>query len=442
MRFGRWLPALLAFAAAAAALLVLSGAGAAANGPELSIGVNPASVVKQNGNLNYAGPNCPGKAWNCTTATKVVQIAAGSGKNRVDCTGETFTEGGQNCVVVQTGDDNSARCVERSTAAAQAQSCTITQTGARNDALIDQTVDQNGGSTQTVTQDASLTQTSAGSFNRATVSQSSKQSTHEGPDQTQNTDQSVRANQTAAAGAENRLNADQSQDQNAQAGLSQKQDWDPATLRDCLPFSPASSPHTCANIAQSSQAGDNSSHLRQVVKQNAHSNDVAVQLQGNFTGGLDARVHQDTATGHQHNDANQDKRQHAKAAPGSTQVQVDPTYCCGVGSQVGGSDNKESIDQAVSQDATEPLAFQESALIGQSLTPNGTCDVKQHASNNADSATNSASLTPCPFLLVATECTSAVEEEVGGCTAFTPITKPPNDFCLQCVAGPLSFVRP
>ena len=73
MRFGRWLPALLAFSAAAAALLVLSGAGAAANGPDLSspqsvdsyllsIGVNPASVVKQNGNLNYAGPNCPGKA--------------------------------------------------------------------------------------------------------------------------------------------------------------------------------------------------------------------------------------------------------------------------------------------------------------------------------------------------------------------------------------------
>src|ERR671937_1900737 len=208
MRFGRWLPALTAFAAAAAALLVLSGAGAAANGPDLSspqsvdsyllsIGVNPASVVKQNGNLNYAGPNCPGKAWNCTTATKVVQVAAAGGKNRVDCTGDTFSEGGQTCVVVQTGDDNSARCVERSTAAAQAQSCTITQTGARNDAMIDQSVDQNGGSTQAVTQEASLTQTSGGNFNHGSISQSAKQSTHDGPEQTQRADQSMLVNQVA-----------------------------------------------------------------------------------------------------------------------------------------------------------------------------------------------------------------------------------------------------
>jgi hypothetical protein len=452
MRFGRWLPALLAFAAAAAALLALSGAGAAANGPDLStpqsidsyllsIGVNPASVVKQNGNLNYAGPNCPGRGWTCTTATKVVQNAAAGGKNRVDCTGASFTEGGQNCVVVQTGDDNSARCVERSTAAAQAQSCTITQTGARNDALIDQTVDQNGGSTQFATQDASLMQTSNGGFNRAKIGQSSKQSTHDGPDQTQNTDQSVQANQIAMAGAENRLNGDQSQDMNAEAGSSQKQDWDPATLPDCLPLSPSSSPHVCANISQSSQAGDNNAHLRQVVTHNAKSNDVAVQLQGNFAGGLDARVHQDTVSGRQHNDANQDKRQHAKAAPGSTQTQVDPFYCCGF-SQAGGAENHESINQSSSQDATEPLAFQESTLIGQSLTPNGTCDVKQHASDNADSTTNSASLTPCPFLLLATECSSAVEEEVGGCTAFTPITRPPNDCGIECVTGPLAFALP
>jgi hypothetical protein len=180
-----------------------------------------------------------------------------------------------------------------------------------------------------------------------------------------------------------------------------------------------------------------------VVTQNAKSNDVAVQLQGNFAGGLDAQIHQDTATGHEHNDANQDKRQHAKAAPGSDQTQVDPIYCCGADSQVGGSDNRESIDQASSQDATEPLAFQESALIGQSLTPSGTCDVKQHASDNADSTTNSASVTPCPFLVLATECSSAVEEEPGGCTAFAPVTTPPNECGIDCIAvGPLAFIRP
>ena len=452
MRFGRWLPALSALAAAAAALLVVTGAGAAANGPDLSspagadaylasIGVNPASVVHQNGDKNYAGPNCPGKGWNCTTGTAVVQIAAAGGQNRVECTGEKLGEGGQTCVVVQTGADNTARCIERSSAAAQAQSCTITQTGAKNDALIDQSVDQNSGSTQTATQEASLTQTSAGSGNRGSISQSAKQSTNEGTDQAQRADQSMMVNQIATGGAVNKLNADQLQDENAQGGLHQSQDWDPPVLPDCFPSSPSASPHTCANISQSSQAGDNDAHLRQVVKHNAHSNDVAVQLQGNFAGGLDARVHQDTATGRQRNDANQDKRQHAHGAPGSTQTQVDPIFCCGAGSQAGGADNKESIDQASSQDASEPLAFQESTLVGQSLTPNGSCDVKQHARNNADSTTNSASFTPCPFLLLATQCTSAVEEQAGGCTAFTPITTPPNGCEIECVAGPLAFVR-
>ena len=451
MRFGRWLPALTAFAAVAAALLVLTGAGAAANGPDLSspqsidaylasIGVNPASVVHQAGDKNYAGPNCPGKGWNCTAEARVVQIAAAGGQNRAECTGGTLGAGGQTCLVVQTGGDNNARCVERSTAAAQAQSCTITQTGARNDAMIDQSVDQNAGSTQAVTQEASLTQTSGGNFNHGSISQSAKQSTHDGPEQTQRADQSMVVNQVASGGADNKLNADQVQDQNADGGLTQFQNFDQAALPDCLPVSPSTSPHVCANLAQSSQAGDNKAHLRQLVKEDAKSNDAATQNQGNFAGGFDARVHQDSVSGRQQNDANQDKRQHAKGAPGSTQTQVDPLYCCGTGSQAGGSGNRESIDQASVQDASEPLAFQDSTLIGQSLTPNGTCDVKQHARNNSDSTTNSASLSPCPFLLVATECSSAVEEEPAGCTAFAPITTPPDGCGTECLAvAPLAF---
>src|ERR1700704_3052128 len=52
-----------------------------------SIGVDPGSVVVQQGRLNYAGPNCPGAGWNCTTANMVVQIStsASPGANIFDC---------------------------------------------------------------------------------------------------------------------------------------------------------------------------------------------------------------------------------------------------------------------------------------------------------------------------------------------------------------------
>ena len=41
-----------------------------------SLGVDPRGVVIQRGARNYAGPNCPGAAWNCTTSTRVVQISS------------------------------------------------------------------------------------------------------------------------------------------------------------------------------------------------------------------------------------------------------------------------------------------------------------------------------------------------------------------------------
>src|SRR5438128_5170104 len=52
-----------------------------------SIGVDPGSVVVQQGPLNYAGPNCPGEGWNCTTASMVVQISSATspGANIFDC---------------------------------------------------------------------------------------------------------------------------------------------------------------------------------------------------------------------------------------------------------------------------------------------------------------------------------------------------------------------
>ena len=144
MRFGRLLPALLAFAAAAAVLMALAGAGTAASqqpaksgavAPDLrsvgtgpaavakihsylrSIGLDPRTVVIQTGKRNYAGPRCPGKRWTCTTATRVLQ--AGS-DNVYQCSpaasvvSSTNDGGTQTCEVTQSNPAEAAmrRCYD------------------------------------------------------------------------------------------------------------------------------------------------------------------------------------------------------------------------------------------------------------------------------------------------------------------------------------------
>jgi hypothetical protein len=425
MRVGRLLPA-LSLCAAAAMALALAGAGTAApSGPDLStsagadgyllsMGVDPASVAHQAGLLNYAGPKCPGKGWSCTTNTRVVQISASGGQNRVECDGDVFTEEGQTCVVVQEGDVNNAVCVERSTAATEMQSCSIMQSGARNDARIDQSIDQRGGATQDAVQTASLVQTSSGGFNHAKVGQDVQQSTSDGTDQTQDAHQSAEISQTGTGVADNDLQTDQGQHQKAFGGTTQDQNESSSGVTDCSTNTPAE-PNQCANVQQESEAGNNSSHLRQSVNEdaNADKGGPATQQQGSSSGGTEARVHQKTDTGHQLNDANQDKHQHLSGPDGSTQTQFDPMFCCGAGSQIGGT-GRENINQQVAQDATDPNAAQEALLLGQSLTPDGTCDIKQMARNNIDSARNAESLTPCPFLELAIVCANGPTEIVPG----------------------------
>src|SRR5918992_1300511 len=133
----------------AVALLLVGGAGGATQPPKKldltnaaaidstlrSLGVDPVTVVKQTGLQNYAGPNCPGIGWNCTTQTTVVQIALAGGENRTECSGKpadttTVTPGDQSCIVVQTAPDkgeNRARCRETSSDPVVIQTCVIVQ---------------------------------------------------------------------------------------------------------------------------------------------------------------------------------------------------------------------------------------------------------------------------------------------------------------------------
>ena len=135
-------------------------------------------------------------------------------------------------------------------------------------------------------------------------------------------------------------------------------------------------------------------------------------------GGLDGRVHQETDNpGHSVNEVNQNKalKQTAPKGPGSSQTQIDPVRCCGTFSQLGGSGNTETINQASALSASNPGASQSSSIIGESRTPDGTCIISQKASINGDSDTNGATHTPCPLLIVETAC------NVDGCTAETPV---------------------
>jgi hypothetical protein len=96
-----------------------------------ALGVNPAGVVIQRGTKNYAGPNCPGGDWNCTTAQRVVQIAAAPGVNSFSCTpAGGGTTAPNTCVIVQsaTTANNVAACKVSGNVPGVTQSCTVTQT--------------------------------------------------------------------------------------------------------------------------------------------------------------------------------------------------------------------------------------------------------------------------------------------------------------------------
>src|SRR5436190_11528673 len=136
-------------------LLMASGSGA------VSIG-STASTITQSGLRNYAGPNCPGVGWSCTTSTRVVQFAAPGGENRFECTpaAPATSPSTNSCVVDQHGDTNHARCFIRdSTEPTSTESCDITQGGERNYADIHMSTTQGAGPGQDAMQTATVDQT-------------------------------------------------------------------------------------------------------------------------------------------------------------------------------------------------------------------------------------------------------------------------------------------
>jgi hypothetical protein len=448
---------LAVLAMTAASAMVLAGAGSAAKPARAAtpalhpVTIRIAGVVRQVGARNYAGPNCPGAGWNCTTSTRVLQIATAGGANVAQCTnGIVDTSAGQKCTIEQHGTNNTARCFERVNSPDASQLCDITQTGARNTAIVDQQIvgtnnaSERGDQTATVTQGAA--DAGAASLNNVQVNQRVMQNSGgNGNDpaatsQDQEAYQIAEVTQFASGTGSNQSNITQSEDQFAHGSAVQTQSMTPNGT-DCAPAVGAFGPHICANVAQHGENGKNTNALNQSLNQRADSNSAAAdQTQGSFGGGIDGQIHQDTTvggSGSSTNTANQSKRQLESAPAGAIQTQIDPISCCGFASQVGGTGNSETIHQNADLHASEALADQFLDLEGTSNT-DGTCTFDQHATINLDSASQAQTLgPPCPFASASIECTSSdfdgegastlgdvvlQQSEGGGCLVFPPET--------------------
>jgi hypothetical protein len=148
-----------------------------------SHGVNTQGIVVQRGVRNYAGARCPGKKWNCTRAHRVIQFATLA--STFQCS-PSYPTGGSStppdsCVVVQvnTTGDNSAKCVEETSADGAQQNCDITQTNVsgKNDAVVFQLIHESGLQHQTGRQDASVKQDNCSGSNNSAVAQTILQTT-------------------------------------------------------------------------------------------------------------------------------------------------------------------------------------------------------------------------------------------------------------------------
>jgi uncharacterized repeat protein (TIGR01451 family) len=391
----------------------LVGAPTAASSKVRAIGPG---FVRQVGLRNYAGPNCPGSGWNCTSSTRVLQASNPGGQNVAECTDSVVTNP---CTILQNGASNTARCTQKSTTVSSVtQSCTITQTGATNIAFVTQTISQSDGSDQYGSQAAAVTQTGS-ALNQLQLIQDASQNIKTGSTQIQNMYQSAVVIQNASSAGNNvsSLYQSQLQKENAKSTAQSQNDGTGTGLGDCFGGTPTK-PNACANVSQTSVNGTNDNHLKQFISEDQNSSGPATQIQGSSTGGLDGRIHQETTgSGHSNNDVNQNKalKQTVPKGPGSTQDQTDPVRCCGTFSQVGGTGNTETISQSSSLTASDPGADQSSTLIGESNSPTGSCSITQRGSVNNDSNTETNSFSPCPPVTIITSCESGTE---GGCSSF------------------------
>lgn len=372
-----------------------------------SIGIDPGSVVIQQGQLNYAGPDCPGAGWNCTTANKVVQLAPANlpAANVVNCspTVSVTLLGIDECVIVQSSvaslvetasTTNSAGCDMDATGGdKQKQRCKITQHSKKgnNYAYVRERTTQRGGSAQVATQETEITQVSETGRNTAKVTQTIHQTldTHQtgAVTQSQNARQSATVSQTSTSG-DNSSDVGQSQVQNESArtdgSITQEQNTDSLLGRNVE-----------ADVMQTSETGNIASSLQQRITQNQDADTPAgdvIQTEGNLSGGLDGDVLQTTTSltspGVIHSTATQDEdqTQHAETTGALTQTKIGPEFCCA--EQNGGTTaNVNTVSQSSVQTDDEALGStqnsEQTGICSQSVL-GAECTVNQTYTANGE----------------------------------------------------------
>jgi len=462
--FGKW--GLFVLAALASAAVLTSSAGAVTQGsagPNLSTragvvqylashGIDARGIVVQRGSRNYAGPNCPGKGWTCTTATRVLQSGT---TNQYTCTAST---GGtvnppNECVVIQSssGADNNATCLEKVGDPTGTQSCKIYQlnTSGANNAYVQQSVAAAASSfgTQAATQNTEIAQSAMSGSNNAQVNQDLKESQSASIAKTASITQTQDGHQTTAVSQHSDTGANnakvlQSLQLKASAtggtSITQNQDTN------------GNGPNTSAAIYQNSDqdsgpitsSGTNNAYVFQSNDLNASGakTGALTQNQGNFDTGILNTTDQ-RSTGVSTTQVNQSEHQSLGASQyGSlSQTQIGPMWSDP--NQASNAGDTFTVSQSSDQNGS-PGADQldkEEAACGSS----GVCQLTEKASNDHQNVTNSCTSTPTsPCDIGVTLDTSCTEDcgspKCSGECTFPPegSTPPQPNICSQLPSAP------
>jgi hypothetical protein len=427
----------------------------------ISRGIDPGSAVFQVGARNYAGPNCPGSGWNCTTAATVVQIATSAVHTSADNVDQCSDLA---CTIVQTnvtGGENQARCVQFVTDSPATQSCSISQTNTtnRNKAFVFQLIHQSQPQgLQDGQQRATVAQANGSGANDSAIEQSILQTEALALTGAGTIAQSQEAHQRAdvcQGGAisfaclspstgKNASSVVQSNVQRARVrfddgssgSITQHQNTDPTSG-----VAIGARPKSTAVVTQRSVGDTNDSSLRQFNRQIARVHDggetendeeevlsipaafagSVVQQQG-ITGnpvcpshGLCGFVAQDS-TGVERASERQNELQKLQGPPGATQNQNGPEFCCAT--QTGGNPaNVNDVDQVKVQ--LHSSSITDGKIQGHCQSSATSCDVTQFERDNnttsSNSCTNSSTCNPT------IHCTSGFTE-TGPSTVCTPGT--------------------
>jgi hypothetical protein len=316
-----------------------------------SLGIDPAGFVVQRSQRNYAGPDCPGRSWSCTTAKQVIQIAGHGGQNTFVCdpASDGTNQAANTCVSSQSSaSGNTARCVIKSEAPTIQATCRITQTSQHGDnrAFIEMVARQSDDMQQKAVLNAVVAQTSVSGTNSLHSSQKGEQDTK-------------RHGGTVAQAQEGKLSL---------------------------------------VVDQTSSSGKQDVQMHQSLDQDAKAEGPVLGGSQSQLGDLIGDIDQ-TSAGRSESHARQDEDQDAKAPKGSSVVQTQsgPLECCT--QQLGNAGNRFDINQNASQSASQEAASQLEVVNGSCIS-SGNCDVDQQAQNNVDRAKNSCNGHVCFIFIV------------------------------------------